>query len=74
LELGPPEKSARLKDGSVVADWLTFRGYAQRDLVFSPRSRYDFYYYHPGPPAPDQFLRLIFAPDGNLQSWKRVLR
>ena len=26
LELGPPEKSATLTDGSVVADWLTQRG------------------------------------------------
>ena len=25
LELGPPDKSARLTDGTVVADWLTRR-------------------------------------------------
>ena len=74
LELGPPDKEAQLKDGVVIADWLTFRGAPQRDFLFHPRSRYDFHYYHSGPPAPDQFLRLVFSPDGTMQSWKRILR
>lgn len=80
-ELGPPEKQARLDDGTIVADWLTSRGY--RTAYVSPgyygwRRRYGYYgpywgsYYETY--SPDYFLRLTFGPDGLLQSWKKFAR
>jgi len=80
LENGPPDKQARLADGSVVAEWLTRRGYAT--TYFSPAyypSPYGCYY---GPMfpgyvdtySPDLFLRLIFDPAGKLVTWKKFYR
>ena len=80
LELGPPEKSATLTDGSVVADWLTQRG--QTILVSGAGS------YLPYPSAgvgmgggnltaintPDYLLRLRFDPAHQLIAWKKVQR
>ena len=77
IELGPPDKQAKLEDGTLVADWLTRRGstfaYPAYGFVNSP-------YWYATPPVPtyvdtpDYFLRLIFAPDGKLRSWKRFAR
>ena len=77
LELGPPDKQAKLEDGTLIAEWLTRRGYAYSSPVFgySPWSYYGAYY-----PAyveshtPDYFLRLTFGPDGKLKSWKKLAR
>ena len=79
-EIGPPDKQARLTDGTVVAEWLTRRGYHE----IYPTSGFAYYghprYYRPFPPTyldsdtPDFFLRLTFAPDGRLQSWKKFSR
>lgn len=76
-ELGPPDKQARLQDGTLVAEWLTRRGQTYTHItggyLWSP-------YYYPAHPeiietsSPDYFLRLAFAPDGALQSWKRFAR
>jgi hypothetical protein len=72
IDLGPPDKNAKLTDGTLVAEWLTSRG-----------SRYGTVYnFGPFPwgahvdesQGPDFFLRLTFGPDGKLQSWKRVTR
>ncbi|MCX8155925.1 MAG: hypothetical protein N3J91_05655 [Verrucomicrobiae bacterium] len=73
LELGPPDKSATLEDGTRVAEWLTVRGHAGRSIV----TGYGYYpttavWYEPG--APDMFLRLTFGPDGKLKEWKRVYK
>lgn len=73
LELGPPDKSATLENGTRVAEWLTVRGHAGRSVVSG-------YGYYPGhtvwfePGAPDVFLRLTFGPDGKLKEWKRVYK
>jgi hypothetical protein len=75
LELGPPDKFARLADGTTVAEWLTQRGYAYSygPATYGP---YPWGYgpYYPGYggvySSPDYFLRLIFNPDGRLSSWK----
>ncbi|MHB8521542.1 MAG: hypothetical protein ACYDH9_12400 [Limisphaerales bacterium] len=70
IDLGPPDKYAKLTDGTIVAEWLTYRG-----------SRHGTFYNFSGlafgqidePPAADYYLRLTFAPDSKLQSWKRVV-
>ncbi len=79
LELGPPDKAAKISDGTVVAEWLTYRG-SRSGYYYSP------YYYSPypysrffhdpfyDPPTPDRFLRLTFSPDGLLRDWRRVVR
>lgn len=75
MELGPPDKSAKLSDGIIVAEWLTRRG--------SPAYNAIGYGYYPYPcwgPAwpgyvntywPDYYLRLTFGPDGKLEAWKK---
>lgn len=81
-ELGPPDRSATLTDGSVVDDWRTsrgtttatsFGGYARP----GPYGRYG--WVGPevvvvDPPAPDRFLRLTFDPQGKLAAWQRAYR
>ena len=84
VDLGPPDKSAKLSDGSVVADWLTRRGRSGGTvgMYYGPAyyPRYDGYYhaapyyYDYDPPSPDYFLRLTFGPDGKLQAWKKFSR
>ena len=77
LELGPPDKSANLKDGTIVAEWLTRRG---RSYYHAFPPAYSPYWYGPYYPtyidsySPDSFVRLIFSPDGRLQSWKRFYK
>jgi hypothetical protein len=80
LELGPPDKSETLSDGTVVAEWLVRRGYARGGSGFV-HGFYGHPYYFPGPvwmhsdpPVPDLMLRLIFGPDKILHSWKRYAR
>ena len=75
-DLGPPDKSAKLGDGTVVAEWLTRRGYAIHYL--SPVIYADpWHYYGPIYPgyydtySPNYYLRLIFGPDSQLRSWKK---
>lgn len=76
IELGPPDKQAKLSDGSLVADWLTRRG---RNAIYATG-----YYgttgwpgYAPvyvGPGTPDFFLRLNFAANGQLTAWDKFAR
>ena len=71
LELGPPEKTTMLTDGSRVADWLTLRG--QRNTMFHsfPDGRV---VRTEGARDPDRLLRLTLGSDGKLKEWKRVWR
>jgi hypothetical protein len=77
LELGPPDKQARLEDGTIVAEWLTRRGYAYSSPAFgyAPWS-----YYGPHYPVyvdsytPDHFLRLTFGPAGKLVASRKLVR
>lgn len=78
-EYGPPDKSAKLTDGTMVADWRTARGGMQTATAygggFYPRSRYGWgapTYVVVDPPTPDRILRLTFDPEGKLASWQRV--
>lgn len=79
-EYGPPDKSATLSDGSVVADWLESRGMQTATAypgAWGPYGRR--IGTGPGllvldPPAPNRFLRLTFDPHGKLASWKKVVQ
>jgi hypothetical protein len=77
LEFGPPDKQAKLGDGSTVAEWLTRRGYVYTSPAFgyAPWSYYG--PYHPvyvDTYTPDYFMRLTFDPAGTLRSWRRFAR
>jgi hypothetical protein len=76
LEFGPPDKQAKLTDGTIVAEWLTRRG--SNHLYVSS----GYFPYWSGSPystyvdtyTPDYFLRLTFDPAGLLKSWKQFTR
>lgn len=79
-ELGPPDKAAKLSDGSTVADWLTARG-MRTATTYGSFGHYPYRYGWGGPaytvvdpPSPDRFMRLTFDPQGVLASWERVYR
>jgi hypothetical protein len=82
IELGPPDKMAKLSDGGTVAEWKTGVGrYYSFPAPFgyygAPYGRYGAYGPYPGylaPPqvmekSPDTYLRLVFDPAGLLASW-----
>jgi hypothetical protein len=74
LELGPPDKTAKLTDGTVVADWLTRR--AQTVIAPEPYFLPAGCYFGPLTPMrtetyfPPWYMRLTFGPDGKLKAWK----
>src|SRR5271154_5029552 len=74
LELGPPDKVAKLDNGFIVANWVTRQGYAYTS------ARPPVYGYYPGGPiaptytqgiSPTYYLRLTFGADGKLTEWKK---
>jgi hypothetical protein len=74
LELGPPDKVAKLDNGIVVANWITRRGYSYTTGGAVA------YGYYPGTVvvpsystaySPTYFLRLTFGKDGQLSEWKK---
>ncbi len=79
-ELGPPDKNAKLTDGTVVAEWMTRRGYSGGYVGVMHGYGYPYHgyvyppYYLADPPSPDYFIRLTFGPDGKLRAYKRVAR
>ncbi|MEK7707430.1 MAG: hypothetical protein AAB380_05485 [Verrucomicrobiota bacterium] len=80
IEFGPPDKQAKLEDGTVVAEWLTRRGYRQvypRGAYYGYWSPWDYGPFYPGyidSYSPDYFLRLTFGPDGKLKTWKKFAK
>lgn len=82
MDLGPPDKSAKLNDGSTVAEWLTRRGRTGEavGMYYGPAYYPPYYGYYSGAPyycdlpSPDYFLRLTFGPDGKLQAWRKFVR
>lgn len=79
LELGPPDRSAELTDGTRVVEWLTSRGHSHGTFTtFS--DPYPFYFdgprthYYSSSPSPDHYLRLTFNPEGRLAAWRRVYK
>lgn len=79
VEHGPPDKYAKLSDGTIVAEWLARRGYT---YAYAPFGYGCYPWYHGGfyssyldtYSSPDYFLRLIFAPDSRLKAWKNFYR
>lgn len=71
LEMGPPDKPAKLQDGVTVAEWLTQRGFARGSVQQTSGTWVEHYY---EPPMPDFYLRLTFGPEGKLRAWKRVAK
>ncbi len=73
-DLGPPDKTAKLTDGTVVDEWLTqsSRTIVAPEPYFLPHGSY----FGPATPVytetyvPAYFLRLTFGPDGKLKAWK----
>jgi len=68
-DMGPPDKSAPLSDGSRVAEWLMYKGGTYGSSSTMRGSWVQSYY---ETPSPDTFLRLTFDSQGALQAWKRV--
>jgi hypothetical protein len=74
LELGPPDKVAKLDNGIIVADWIT-----QSAQTIGPTGPYVMRpgYYGVVAPGyaptyfPAWYLRLTFGADGKLTGWKK---
>lgn len=75
IDYGPPDRSAKLSDGTTVSQWMTDRG----ETIVTPQP----YVYGPpyyGPVGmgysttyfPAQYLQLTFSTDGKLKAWKRI--
>lgn len=80
LEMGPPDKSATLSDGTIVAEWVVQRGrtYASVTPGYSMYRR-PFPYSPLGgsvdvTDTPDSLVRLTFGADKKLTGWKRLYR
>ncbi len=71
IEMGPPDKEARLSDGTVISQWLQQRGRSitMHQVLYGGWIRTD-----ESPPGPDQFLTLTFSPAGLLADWKVVYK
>jgi hypothetical protein len=70
-ELGVPDRSATLSDGSLVAEWLQARGQAFATSYGFSHSRFRSY---DVTQFPDQYLRLVFAPDHRLRQAETFAR
>jgi hypothetical protein len=78
-ELGPPDKSTKLSDGSTVADWITRKS---SGVSFGLGTGYSHYGDGMGTSTGvgvgvpvgstgDHVLRLTFGPDGKLVEWSK---
>ena len=78
--MGPPDRREELKDGTMVAEWLTSRGTTETYIVPGYNYGYHRRYYAGVLPTvvnsttSDYFIRLIFGPDGKLTAWKKFVR
>jgi hypothetical protein len=74
LELGPPDKEAKLDNGIVVANWIIRHGYSYTTggavayggypgTVVVPSYTQGY--------SPTYYLRLTFGADGKLTEWKK---
>jgi hypothetical protein len=79
MEFGPPDKQARLTDHSLVAEWLTQRGYVYSYPAYGFGYGYPWYWgpYYPAYNqvyVPGYYLRLVFDADNKLKSWQKFSR
>ena len=76
-ELGPPDKSAKLSDGSTVAEWFIKRSSSVSFGVgtgfYSGGSSVGVGHTVATSPS-GEYLRLTFGADGQLAGWERVRR
>ena len=72
-DLGPPDKQAKLTDGSTVAEWLTDRG---GTYAYSSPGPYGPFYSSAVSTytTPSRFVRLTFRPNGQLTAWKKLYK
>jgi hypothetical protein len=72
-EMGPPDREAKVGDGSIVAEWLLYRG---TTYVYGTPGPYGPYYGGSvtTQTAPSSFIRLTFGPNGQLAAWKKVYK
>ncbi len=70
-EMGPPDKTATLSDGTQVCEWLTYRG-SDGGTIIAP----SFYgtYVSTTSGSPDAFIRLTFDPEKKLTAAKRIYK
>lgn len=74
VDYGPPDKSARLSDGTLVAEWMIHG----REVFYTPGPYFGppGYCFEPFPPPysvttfPASYLRLVFGADGKLEAAK----
>jgi hypothetical protein len=74
LELGPPDKIAKLDSGIIVANWITRQGYAYTSVGPPVYGAYPSGVAVPGYTqnySPTYYLRLTFGADGKLTDWKK---
>lgn len=79
VDYGPPDKQAKLQDGSTVVEWMTHRGrtYAHVPMGYGSYPWAYGPYYSPFIDTyntPDYFLRLVFSPEGVLKDFRRVTK
>ncbi|MCX6894852.1 MAG: hypothetical protein NTZ16_04995 [Verrucomicrobia bacterium] len=80
IEIGPPDKQAKLTDGTVVAEWVTQRSRAHAFVSggYGWSGPYGYGMFSPANvdtvTTPEYFLRLTFGPDGKLAAWKKFAR
>ncbi len=78
MEFGPPDKAAKLSDGTAVAEWQE----RAEQVVVTPQPYFapPGCYYGAFAPVysetrfPPVYLRLTFAPDGRLKQFKKFAR
>ena len=74
-EMGPPDKSAKLSDGSTVAEWFIKHGSSVSFGVgtgFYSRGSSVGVGQTVGTSPSGEYLRLTFGADGKLTQWERV--
>lgn len=73
-DYGPPDKSAKLSDGSTVAEWVTERSeyiVTQQPYIYGPGYYGPIWTGYSTTYFPAHFLRLTFSTDGRLKAWKQ---
>lgn len=70
-EMGPPDKTATLTDGTQVCEWLTYRGSDGGTVI---TSGYYGLYASSIAGSPDAYLRLTFNPEKKLTEAKRLYK
>jgi hypothetical protein len=74
LDLGPPDKIAKLDNGVIVANWITRQGYAYTAVGAPVYGAYPSGVVVPNYTqgySPSFYLRLTFGADGKLTEWKK---